>query len=588
MNVNELLVNAQKSKSFSKEETSLIERAYHFAKKAHESQKRKSGEFYFNHCFETALKISQWQLDSQTIAAALLHDVAEDTSLNIDDIKKEFGEEIAFLVDGVTKIGRIKYRENNNDKTSKTPRRQSEMQAENLRKLVLALSQDIRVVLIKLADRLHNMETLSALSQTPQKQKRIALETSEIYAPLAYRLGMTNLSGELEDLAFPYLHPTEYKWLVENITEKHEERQKYLEKVKNVIEKTLKDEKIDIVKIDFRAKRYSSLYKKLFRYDMNLEQIYDLVALRIIVKTVEDCYAALGIIHQRFPPMPGRIKDYIAMPKPNGYRSLHTTVFCLENKPTEFQIRTENMHQEAENGIAAYWAYSQAKETKKYQKSQTIFAEKKELRWINQLKDWQKEIGSKEFVQSLKIDFFKDRIFPITPKGEVIDLPIGSTPIDFAYAIHTTVGDSCVSAKVNNKIAPLDYQLQSGDLVEILTQKSKKPSESWLKFAKTSIARKKIKSAVKKGSLKIIQKPLLTGRRAEFKLIVNDRVGLLKDISSIYSKNRVSIASINAGPHDVNHHLIKIKCEVDKEKADKLILKLKKFKEVKEINYRFI
>ncbi|MEK7549103.1 MAG: TGS domain-containing protein, partial [Patescibacteria group bacterium] len=465
---------------------------------------------------------------------------------------------------------------------SKTPKRQSEMQAENLRKLVLALSQDIRVILIKLADRLHNMETLSAIA--PQKQKRIALETSEIYAPLAYRLGMTNLSGELEDLAFPYLHPTEYKWLVENIFEKYEERQKYLEKVKSVIEKTLKDEKINVVKIDFRAKRYSSLYKKLFRYDMNLEQIYDLVALRIIVKTVEDCYAALGIIHQRFPPMPGRIKDYIAMPKPNGYRSLHTTVFCLENRPTEFQIRTENMHQEAENGIAAYWAYSQAKETKKYQKSQTIFADKKELHWINQLKDWQKEIGSEEFVQSLKIDFFKDRIFAITPKGEVIDLPTGSTPVDFAYAIHTTIGDSCVGAKVNNKIAPLDYQLQSGDLVEILIQKSKKPSESWLKFAKTSAARKKIKLAVKKGSSKIIPRSI----HAEFKLIVNDRVGLLKDISSIYSKNRVGIVSISAGPYDANHHLVKIKCEADKEKAEKLILKLKKFKEVKEINYKLV
>ncbi len=582
MNVNELLIKAQKSKSLSEEEVSLIERAYNFAKTSHQGQKRKSGENYFSHSYQAALKIADWQLDSPTIAAALLHDVAEDTSLNIDDIRKDFGEEIAFLVDGVTKIGRIKYYENNHNKISKTPKRQSEMQAENLRKLVLALSQDIRVILIKLADRLHNMETLSAIA--PQKQKRIALETSEIYAPLAYRLGMTNLSGELEDLAFPYLHPTEYKWLVENIFEKYEERQKYLEKVKSVIEKTLKDEKINVVKIDFRAKRYSSLYKKLFRYDMNLEQIYDLVALRIIVKTVEDCYAALGIIHQRFPPMPGRIKDYIAMPKPNGYRSLHTTVFCLENRPTEFQIRTENMHQEAENGIAAYWAYSQAKETKKYQKSQTIFADKKELHWINQLKDWQKEIGSEEFVQSLKIDFFKDRIFAITPKGEVIDLPTGSTPVDFAYAIHTTIGDSCVGAKVNNKIAPLDYQLQSGDLVEILIQKSKKPSESWLKFAKTSAARKKIKLAVKKGSSKIIPRSI----HAEFKLIVNDRVGLLKDISSIYSKNRVGIVSISAGPYDANHHLVKIKCEADKEKAEKLILKLKKFKEVKEINYKLV
>ncbi len=566
--------------SFTPEEVKNIRTAFDFSKSAHQGQKRKSGEPYFTHCYQTALQLAQWQMDSVTIAAGLLHDVIEDTKFSLEDFKKEFGEEIAFLVDGVTKIGRLKYRQNQNGKESlNAKRRLANSQAENIRKMILALSRDLRVVFIKLADRLHNMKTLSALP--PQKQKRIAVETSEIYSPLAYRLGMSNLAGELEDLTFLYIHPQEYKWLNENIKEKYDERQKYSEKVKNIVEGAMKENKIEPIKIDFRAKRYSSLYKKLFRLDMNLEQIYDLVALRIIVKTVEECYAVLGIIHQLWPPMPGRIKDYIAMPKPNGYRSLHTTVFCADNKPTEFQIRTLEMHNEAENGIAAYWVYSEAKGTKKYRENNPIFADKKELSWIQQLKEWQTGLRSNEFIQSLKVDFLKDRIFAITPKGEVVDLPAGATPVDFAYAIHTDIGDQCIGAKINNKIMPLDYQIQSGDLIEILVQKSKKPSESWMEFVKTSIAKKRIKSVIK-------EKPQFAkSNLVEFRILIHDRLGIIKDISSVFSRNHINIQTLNTA-NAIGYSTIRIKCAIDKEKAEKIILKLKKIKEVKEIGYKII
>jgi guanosine-3',5'-bis(diphosphate) 3'-pyrophosphohydrolase len=570
MNVNTIIQEILKTRSLRPEEINLLKNAFDFSQKAHSGQKRKSGEPYFNHVYQTALKLAEWRLDVPTIVAGLLHDVVEDVGVSIDEIKKRFGEEIAFIVNGVTKLGRLKYRNRN------------EAQAENLKKMILAISQDLRVVFVKLADRLHNMKTLSALPS--QKQKRIALETFEIYAPLAYRLGMANLAGELEDLAFPYLYPQEYQWLTENIKESYEERQHYLERVRPIIEKKLKEHSIEPIKIDFRAKRYSSLYKKLLRYNMNLEQIYDLVALRIIVKTVEECYATLGIIHQLWPPLPGRIKDYIALPKPNGYRSLHTTVFCLDNKPTEIQIRTLEMHEEAENGIAAHWAYEEKKGTKDYLEEKPSFANEKELFWVQQLKNWQKDfVKPEEFLQSLKIDFFKDRIFAITPKGEVIDLPAGATPVDFAYAIHTDIGDSCVGAKVNNKIVSLDYQLQSGDLVEILTQKSKKPSESWLKFVKTSQARKKIKSSLRQ-SKGPYQKKLQT----EFKITVVDRIGILKDITSVISRSHINIVKVNV-PETGHFPDLKIRCDInDREKIEKLILKLKKIEGVKEIGYKLV
>ena len=460
-----------------------IQRAFALSKNAHGGQKRHSGEPYFNHSYETAMKLIEWRLDAPTIIAGLLHDVAEDTSISLEEIKKQFGEEVAFLVEGVTKLGHVKYRG-------------QEAQAENLRKMILALSKDLRVVLIKLADRLHNMKTLGAVP--PQKQKRIALETYEIYAPLAYRLGMQDLAGELEDLAFPYLYPKEYQWLLHEIKDKYEEREKYLKKVEPILVQALEESKVKIIKIDYRAKRYSSLWKKLKRYDMTLDQIYDLVAMRLIVKTIEDCYATLGIIHKLWPPLPGRIKDYIALPKPNGYQSLHTTVFCIDNRPTEFQIRTEKMHEESENGIAAHWVYEQGKGESGYLDKRPTFAPKRELMWVSQLREWQKEFpDAEEFLDSLKIDFFRDRIFVITPKGKVVDLPAGATPVDFAYQIHSDIGDSCAGARVNGRIAPLDFELQSGDVVEILTQKSKKPSESWLRSVKTETAKKRIRSVIR-------------------------------------------------------------------------------------------
>lgn len=567
------IVNTLKSPS--ENDINLIRRAFDFSQKAHQGQKRKTNEPYFIHPFETALKVAQWRLDAPSVAAALLHDVAEDTKYTIDEIKKEFGEEIAFLIDGVTKLGKLKYRG-------------VKEKAENLRKMILAISQDIRVVIIKLADRLHNMKTLSAIPAN--KQKRIALETEEIYAPLAYRLGMQMVAGELEDLAFPYIHPEEYRWLLQNIKDQYEERQQYAERIKPIIAKALKENNIEPLKIDSRAKRWSSLYKKLLRYNMDLNQIYDLVALRIIVETVEDCYAVLGILHHVWPPLPGRIKDYIALPKPNGYRSLHTVVFCLDGKPTEFQIRTLEMHEEAENGVAAHWAYQQAKSGEDYIKGRPIFAEKKELAWVQQLRNWQKEISdSQEFLGSLKVDFFKDRIFAITPKGEVVDLPAGATPVDFAYQIHSEVGDQCAGAKVNNKIVSLDHKLRSGDVVEVLTQKNKKPSESWLGFVKTSMAKRRIRLAIKgKTSIMRGKEPAQT----EFKLIVEDRVGLLKDISSVFSRAHINITKTTANFEEKKRGrfpVVKIRCLIsDKEKIEKLVLKLKEIKEVREISYKLV
>ena len=391
-------------------ENEFIRKAYNLAEESHRGQKRKSGDPYLNHVLATAELVWEWGLDQTSVAAALLHDVVEDTGYSLEKIKSEFGDEVAFIVGGVTKLGKIKYRG-------------VERQVENLRKMILALSQDIRVIIVKLADRLHNMRTLNALP--PQKQKRIALETMEIYAPIAYRLGMQKISGDLEDISFPYIYPREYRWLIENTQEKYEEREKYLERVKPIVLEAMKKAGIEVVDIDSRAKRYASLYKKLLRPGMNMDidKIYDLVALRIVVKNIEDCYAALGVIHNLWPPLPNKITDYIALPKPNGYRSLHTKVFCLDNKITEIQIRTKEMHEEAETGIAAHWIYEQVRNLGDYLEKKAPAADKKELYWVQQLRNWQKEFTNPdEFIESLKIDFFKDRIFAITQR-RVIDLP---------------------------------------------------------------------------------------------------------------------------------------------------------------------
>lgn len=469
----------------------LIEKAFNFAKKAHEGQTRRSGEPYIQHSLATAQTIAEMKLDSASIAAGLLHDVADDTEVTLEQIKKEFGREIAQLVDGVTKLGKIKYRG-------------IERQVENLRKMFLAMAEDIRVVLIKLADRLHNMKTLKILP--PEKQQRIALETMNIYAPLANRLGIGRLKGDLEDLAFQYLMPGEYHWLKNQVRDQFEEREEYLEKIIPILKKELTKESINPIEMHWRAKHYYSLYQKLQRYEMNLNRIYDLVALRLIVPTIEDCYSTLGIIHKLWRPLPGRIKDYIALPKPNGYQSLHTTVFCQGGKIIEIQIRTEKMNNEAELGIAAHWYYSEQKGFKAYFKKVFAGAPERELKWIEQLREWQKQIqgSSDEYFQSLKIDFFKDRIFVFTPKGDVIDLPEGATPIDFAYHIHSEIGQHCQGAEVDGRLVSLNTTLHNGQVVKIITQKQAKPSYDWLKFVKTNLAQNRIRQWLNKNQIDFI------------------------------------------------------------------------------------
>jgi GTP pyrophosphokinase len=462
----------------------LIRRAYDFAAQIHTGQKRISGEEYIFHCLSTAEIVADLKVDSKTVAASLLHDVLDDSGEKQPELEKklekEFGKEITNLVRAVTKIDKIKYQG-------------AERAVENLRKMFLATAEDIRVVVIKLADRLHNMRTLQALPK--EKQHRIALETLEIFAPLADRLGIGKIRGELEDFSFRYLMPDEYHWLVSQVRDQYEEWEKYLEKLIPYLKKELVKEGIAPTEMHWRAKNYYSLYQKLKRYEMNLNRIYDLVALRIILPTVEDCYATLGVIHKLWRPLPGRIKDYIALPKPNGYQSLHTTVFSQNGKITEIQIRTEKMHEEAERGIAAHWYYTEQKGLRAYIKKIFAPAPAKEIKWIQQLQEWQKDARTspQEFFQPLKIDFFKDRIFVFTPKGDVIDLPEGATSIDFAYHIHSEVGNHCQGAKVDGKLVALDKPLENGQVIEIAINKNAKPSQDWLKIAKTSQAHTKIK-----------------------------------------------------------------------------------------------
>jgi guanosine-3',5'-bis(diphosphate) 3'-pyrophosphohydrolase len=575
-----------------KDPNGLIARAYAFAEKAHAGQKRKSGEPYFNHSLATAEILRSWHLDDATVAAGILHDTVEDTGVPLETIKKEFGDEVAFLVDGVTKLGRIKYREtpaSDDVAARKKTAKQAieENKAENLRKMVLALSQDLRVVFIKLADRLHNMQTLSALP--PAKQKRIALETDEIYASLAYRLGMHNVSGELQDLAFPYLHPREYEWLMRATKEHYAERMRYLEKIKPQVKKVLEDHNIKPLDIEIRAKRYSSLYKKLLKRDMDIERVHDLVAMRIIVETLPECYAALGVIHEAWPPLPRRIKDYIAMPKPNAYRSLHTTVIGPEGKRVEIQIRTKEMHDENEYGIAAHWLYKQKQDG-------TAVSGKKlaqEIAWVQQLRNWQERFAGnaddpEEFVRAMKIDFFTDRIFAVTPGGDVIDLPVGSTPIDFAYHVHSEIGNAATGAKVNGVMSTLDHILKSGDVVEIITQKGKKPSGDWLRFAKTTIARDHIRMALRKKN--IFGQALNLPTRAEIKMTVEDRVGLIKDISGSIAEMHIGIISFHTEPAAGKRlHINKVEVQsADKKKLEKLTAKLCTIKGVKDAAYRLI
>ncbi len=545
-----------------------IKQAVEFAYQAHKNQKRKSGEPYIIHPIETALKIIDFNLDNNSVIAGILHDIPEDTSYSLQDIESKFGKDIAFLVDGITKLGKLKYRGN-------------KLRIESLRKMFFAMAKDIRVVLIKLADRCHNMKTLEALPE--DKQKRIALETLEIYAPLAYRLGMVQTAGNLEDLAFPYVYPDEFKWLVENMEERRKVLEKYLEKVTPLAKKRLEESGIKVLKVYSRVKHYYSLFKKLQNYDMNFDRIYDLVALRIIVADESDCYAALGVIHKYWTPLPGKIKDYIAMPKPNGYRSLHTTVFCENNKIVEVQIRTPQMHEEAEKGIAAHWHYEATKTHKKH----IAFAPKGEINWVNQIREWYQNLAdSQEFIDSLKVDLFENRIFVLTPKGEAIDLPQGSVPIDFAYSIHSEIGDHCALAKVNGKVVPLDYQLKTGDVVEIVTQKNKKPSESWLSFVKTSQAKRKIRAALRKKPLFgfIKKEPLAF----EFKIIVSDKPGVLNEVTKIFSEKKINISRV-ISEDTKKYPVILIQADLRDEKTAKnLAIKLRKLPFVKEVGLKSV
>lgn len=473
----------EKLKNRSAEEIGLIEKAFQFAQEKHQNEVRYSGEPYFVHPYAVAKTLAEMHLDTNTIVAGLLHDVCEsapeeEKEARKKEIEKKFGKDVAFLVEGVTKLGKLRAHG-------------EERYLENMRRMFLSIAQDVRVVLIRLADRLHNMQTLSAVPQ--HKQKRIADETLEIYAPLAGRLGMGKLRGELEDLSFPYSYPKEYDALIDKIKERREHKEVYLAKVKYKLSEELKKAKIPVVSVDARVKHVFSLYRKLQRHNDNLDEIYDVVALRIVVKDIEDCYAALGIVHKLWRPLPGRIKDYIALPKPNGYQSIHTTVFCLDGEITEFQIRTEKMHDEAEHGIAAHWIYTHQGKPK------AGGSVSKSLKWIAQIREWQNEAeGTKEFLENLKIDVFKNRIFVFTPTGDVIDLPEGATPVDFAYLVHSEIGNHCAGAKINNKMMSLDHPLKNGDKCEIIVQKSKKPSRSWLSFVKTNYAKSKIRAALEK------------------------------------------------------------------------------------------
>ena len=465
-------------RDYTQKETNLIERAFAFAQKAHEGQKRFSGEPYFNHVLETAKILANLNMDATTIAAGLLHDVVEETAIDEKSIENEFGQEAMFLIRGVTKLGKYQYK----GLTRHT---------ESLRKFLLAMSQDIRVLIIRLADRLHNMRTLEHVRE--DKRRRIAVETLEIYAALAERLGIGQVKGELEDLAFPYVYPEEYAETLRIHREKSKDAKERLEKMYRSLHKAFLEGGIRPVNVDYRVKHLYSTYKKLVKYDMDPEKIHDITALRIIVGSVEECYRALGIIHGKWNPLPGRIKDYIATPKQNGYQSLHTTIFTGDGGIVEAQIRTAEMHRDAEFGIAAHLGY---KEGLQREKGHTLH---KKLAWIEQLAESQKNLEeSGEFLEHLKMNLFADRVFVFTPHGDVIDLPEGSYPIDFAYAIHSDIGDHFAGAKINNKLSSLDTKLKTGDIVEIVTKKKGVPSSKWLDHAKTPFARKHIKAATQK------------------------------------------------------------------------------------------
>ncbi|WP_286907807.1 MULTISPECIES: RelA/SpoT family protein [Clostridium] len=457
---------------------SLVEKAYNLANEAHSTQKRESGEPYIIHPLDVAGILAELGMDTNTIVAGLLHDVIEDTEYSHADLERLFNKEVADLVEGVTKLGQIKYKS------------KEEQQADNVRKMLLAMAKDIRVIIIKLADRLHNMRTLKYMSEEKQKQK--AKETLDIYAPLAHRLGISKIKWELEDLAFRYMHQQEYYDLVHQIAEKRKEREAFIDDIIQEMKDKLSQSGIES-DIEGRPKHFYSIYKKMVNKNKSIEQIFDLTAIRILVNSVKDCYASLGIVHTIYKPIPGRFKDYIAMPKPNMYQSLHTTVIGPQGKTFEIQIRTFEMHKTAEYGIAAHWKYKEGDNSK----GETF---EQKLTWLRDMLEWGKETSdAEEFIEGFKIDLFSDEIFVFTPKGVVINLPSESTPIDFAYKIHTDVGNRCVGAKVNGKMVPLDYNLKTGQIVEIMTSSTAKgPNIDWVSIVKSNQAKSKIKQWFKR------------------------------------------------------------------------------------------
>lgn len=465
-------------------DVSMIRKAYELAKDAHGSQTRKSGEPYIIHPLWVSIILADLEMDKETIIAAMLHDVVEDTQISEEEIAEMFGEEVALLVDGVTKLGQLSY---SSDKL--------EVQAENLRKMFLAMAKDIRVIIIKLADRLHNMRTLQFM--TPEKQKEKARETMDIYAPIAQRLGISRIKTELDDLSLMYSQPETFFDLVQQINARKMEREEFVQQIVEEVEKHMKNAHIK-AEVRGRVKHFFSIYKKMVNQDKTVDQIYDLFAVRIIVDSVKDCYAALGVIHELYTPVPGRFKDYIAMPKPNMYQSLHTTLMSSVGQPFEIQIRTEEMHKTAEYGIAAHWKYKETGDSKKSVATQ----EEEKLSWLRQILEWQRDMSdNREFLSLIKgdLDLFVEDVYCFTPQGDVKNLPQGSTPIDFAYAIHSAVGNKMVGARVNGKLVPIGYKIQNGDRIEILTsQNSKGPSRDWLGIVKSTQAKNKINQWFKK------------------------------------------------------------------------------------------
>jgi GTP pyrophosphokinase len=492
-------------KNLDKEGAALVQQAFHFAEKAHEGQVRFSGDPYFSHVFETAKILAELGMGPRCVAAGLLHDVLEDAKVAPETIEKEFGKEVLFLVDGVTKLGHLRYHG-------------TDRHIESLRKLFVAMSKDLRVLIIKLADRLHNMQTLAYVR--PEKQLRIAKETLEVYAPLAYRLGIRRMSRELEDLAFPFVHPEAFEKVKKMLHDKRAESGGRLEKFNRSVQKALAKAGITNAHTEYRVKGVYSLYRKLERKDWDIEKVYDLLALRIVVPTVQDCYRVLGVVHGTWRPLPGRIKDYIAFPKPNGYHGIHTTIFTGDGSILEIQIRTESMHQDAEFGIASHFAYKESVNA-----SNIASGALEWVRWLlplffrsgapetaiparnmTDVPGWVKELAdvdrtgapNEDLSRAVKADFFADRVFVFTPKGDVIDLPQSSNPIDFAYAVHSDLGDHTAGAKVNGKLVSIETGLKNGDIVEIITKETAHPSRKWLELVKTSVARKHISRALEK------------------------------------------------------------------------------------------